>query len=115
KGNWKDFCDCLTPESRDMVAGMLVLLGSDMENQAFAAAAKGKDKVKDKEFLEVMRRMVKEIMKPLMDAYAKHGLSRKELEKFRADNPLLTGAKDPAKLKSALERAAKPVKDRTAF
>jgi hypothetical protein len=110
-GNWKQFCNRLTPESRDMVAGVLVLAGSDIKSSLDAAVAKEKDEDK-RAFL---KGMMKEVFKPVTEAYEKHGVTEKHLQKTGGMMMLAFTGGDRDKVKKLLSNAAKPVKDRTAF
>jgi ribosomal protein S20 len=110
-GKWKEFCNCLTPDSRDVLAGVLVLAGGDIKSSLDAVM----NKEKDEEKKALLKTIMKTVMKPVMDAYEKHGITEKHLEKSGGMMSLLFTGGDAEKVKKALTDAAKPVKRRTAF
>src|SRR5204862_206005 len=59
--------------------------------------------------------VMKQMMKPVVDAYEKHGVTEKHLKKTGGMMSLIFTGGDAEKLKKALADAAKPVKQRTAF
>jgi hypothetical protein len=116
KDDWKGLLGCTTPKTQDMLTGMLVLLGSQMENLALAAATKG-SKDKNEERDAFMRKLLKTMFEPIHKVYARHGLTDKVLkdlggsELFAPDK----GQPDPEKLKEAFAKAARLVKDKAGF
>jgi hypothetical protein len=97
KEDQKGLYSCLTGESRDVVAGTMVLVAS--LHKAFAGIDKdGKDEGKEKAIDEV---------------FAKHGVTEaqlKSLQKYQPGNP-----NDPQAARKALKKLAELVKDRMAF
>jgi hypothetical protein len=110
KEDWKAFCACLTPESRDMLAGLVVFAGGVMKAGINAAAEK-----EDKDKKELILQVVKALLKPVTDAYARHGITEATLDKLSNPEQFFKDKKDPTQVKKTLLKAAAPVKDRTAF
>ncbi len=113
--NWKKAFECLTPESRDLLTGTVVLVGAQMEKSALAEMGKAKDD----ETKAFVRKIIKAMLEPITKVYTKHGLTEDVLKKLEgADINLLApnkGKPDWKKLKPALVKAAKQVKDQPAF
>ena len=120
KDRWKEAYGCLTPKSGEMLTGVLVVMGSQMENAALAAANKDK-KEKNEELEAVMRKMFKALFEPIHKVYAKHGLTEKVLKELGLSGSELFVAfekgrpEDREKLKAAFAKAAKRVKDKPGF
>src|SRR5262245_41842605 len=110
-GKWKEFCDCLTPDAQKMLAGTLVLMGAEMRKALNDLAEKEKDSDKR----AVMMTVMKELLKPMMKVYARHGVSEEALDKSGGMMKLLFTAGDPEKLKKLLRDEARPVKDSATF
>jgi hypothetical protein len=91
KEDWKGFAQCLTPDSRDTMAGAMVMAGSMMQAFAGLGGDEGKKEAKD----------VEAVLK-------KHGIDEKSLE-----GPPLGDAKtDP---NEAMKKLSSSIKDRDAF
>ena len=72
------FCGCLTPESQDLMAGVLVMSGAMMKGMAVGMAAMGGDEAK----AEAEKKFA-----PIDEVLTKHGVSPEELEKEDMDVP----------------------------
>ncbi len=109
--DWKGFSNCLTAESRDMLGGVVVFMGAAMKGALNALYEK-----EDKDKKELIMQVIKGLLKPVMDAYARHGVTEAALDKMVASADKLFGGKaEPAQVKKVLLKAVEPVKDRTAF
>jgi hypothetical protein len=119
KDDWKEVFDCLTPKAQDMFTGLLVLIGSQMENLALAEATKNfKDKNEERD--AIMRKMIKAVFEPVIKVYAKHGLTEKILKDLGGSEVIALLAPsehkpDVAKLEKAFARGARSVKDQAGF
>ena len=103
KEDWKTLCGCLTDDSRDMMAGGMVMMPLFVKGMV-AAFAKGKP--------DVAKKMAAQF-KPLDDVLTKHGLTPAVLDKMKkAKKP---DPKDPESQKKAMKRLVAPIKDRCAF
>jgi hypothetical protein len=111
KENWKEFCGCLTKDSQTFLTGLLVLIGSQIED----AAMKGMGD-KDEQTKALIKNVIKELLKPVMKVYAKYGVTEDHLNKVKGKINFLKGApQDPLAIMKGLNEAAKPVKNQTAF
>jgi hypothetical protein len=92
KKDMRTFVGCLTPDSQKLFTGQLVLAG--VLTKAFAGLdPSGK---------------LKEVVKPIDDLMAKHGLTEEALKKFKP-------SKDPKETGKAMRAMADLIKDRTGF
>jgi hypothetical protein len=98
--DWKGFCATLTDDSRDVLAGGMVMV--PLMIKGFAKLA---PEDKQKELLAKL--------KPLEDVMAKHGLTEEALAKMPKDEK--PGGKGPEAIKQAFKKLLAPVKDRSAF
>jgi hypothetical protein len=98
--DWKGFCATLTDDSRDVLAGGMVMM--PLMLKGFVKLAP-EDKQK-----EILAKL-----KPLEDVMTRHGLTEEALAKMPKDEKL--GGKGPDALKQALKKLVAPVKDRSAF
>lgn len=98
KEDYKTFCDCLTDESRDVIAGTAVFLGAVTKAVFSAPTATNADKEK---------------LRPIDDIVKKHGLNEDFLKKVDVKGILLT--KDKGASLKAMQKLVEPVKDRTAL
>jgi hypothetical protein len=73
EGDWKTFCDSLTPQSRDLFAGLWVMLGGDFEKEMNASL----EKEKDEEKRAFLKTIMDQLLKPVREAYEKHGVTAK--------------------------------------
>ncbi len=104
KKDWKGLSECLTPDSRDAMAGSMVIAGSMMKAMsAFAAMAPAEDAEKMKTALK----NIDEILK-------KHGIDEEAMEKMQKKTE---GKKpdDPKEVLALLKEIAAPIKDKPAF
>lgn len=92
KEDWKGFCQCLTPESRDVMAGEMAMMGVMMQGFAGLGGEAGKKSAEK----------IGEVLK-------KHGLDEKSMEAVKVEPE---ESKDP---KKAMDKMLTPVKDRDAF
>jgi hypothetical protein len=88
--NWRAYCNCLTEESQDTMAGMMVLSGSMM--QALGGLAGNQNQVGEK----------------IKGVFEKHGLSADAVEKLKNEGPPMSMDKGLSSLSSA-------IKDRAGF
>jgi hypothetical protein len=95
KEDWKAFCETLTDDSRDMMAGSMAFGGMFMSKMG-ALGAKEEDKAKLKTIDEVLK---------------KHGLTEEHFSKLPKD-PM---PKDKAGQQAAMRKMVEPVKDKAAF
>jgi len=93
--DWAAFSQCLTNESRDAFAGMLVF------GATFAKA-----------FAEFDKEKGKEMTKGIDDALQKHGITEERLKEMQKDAPLKGDQKEASK---AFAKLVEPVKDKGAF
>jgi hypothetical protein len=91
KEDWKGFCQCLTPESRDGFAAGMAFAGIMMQGFASAGGADGEKDAKN--------------IQAVMD---KHGLTEEVMQKNMEGD-------SPANQDEAAKRLLEPVKDRDAF
>lgn len=90
KEDWKGFTANLTPESRDMFAGMMGFAGVMMQAFAGLGGPEGAEKVK-----------------PIAEALAKHGLTEEVMKKMEDEKP---GSPE-----EGIKKIIEPVKDRDQF
>jgi hypothetical protein len=96
KEDWPTLVQCLTDESRDGLAGTLVMGGMLMKG--FAALDKDKGK---------------ESAKQIEDVLTKHGLTEEHLKKMDQEPP--AKGSDPKDDMKVLAKLIEPIKDKTAF
>lgn len=101
KQDWEGFCECLTPESRDQIAGMLLMGAMVARGFSGMAALGGPDTVRE----------VEEKFKPLADVLDKHGMDEETMKSLRSEGPIRPGATNQEKL----NRVLAPIKDRNQF
>jgi hypothetical protein len=99
--DWEGMCECITPESRDQFAGMLLFGAVMMKGMSGFAALGGPEKVQE----------VEEKFKPVMDVLAKHGLDEETLENMKPQGRMMPGSADNDRLQQVLA----PVKNRNKF
>jgi len=99
--DWEGFCECLTPESRDQLAGVLLFSAVMAKGFSGLAALGGPEKAQEAE----------EKLKPLMDVLAEHGLDEATLENMRSEGRMTPGRADNDRLQQVLA----PVKNRNKF
>ena len=97
--DWKGFCATLTDDSRDTLAGGMLMMPLMLKGFAKLAPA---DKQK-----EILAKL-----KPLEEVMAKHGLTEEALAKMKDAKP---AGKGPEAIKQAFKQLLAPVKDRSAF
>jgi hypothetical protein len=98
--DWETFCGCLTPESRDQMAGMLVVVAAMMRGFGGLAALGGPEKAQ----------AAQAKIKPIVDVLDKHGLDEATLKSMRP-TPMQVGQTPP----DQLQRVLAPIKDRSQF
>ena len=104
KKDWKGFCECMTPDSQDAMAGGMVVAGTMMKAMGgFAMMGRGEQAEKTKAALE----KIDEVLK-------KHGLDEKAMKKVQEK---MQGAepKGPNKRLAMLKELAAPIKDKPTF
>jgi hypothetical protein len=99
--DWEGFCECLTPESRDQIAGMMAVNTVMIQGFSRMAALAGPERAREAE----------EKFKPLMDVLSKHGLDEETVKKMNPQGPLRPGRADPERLQQLLA----PISDRNQF
>jgi len=100
KKDWKGVCNCMTPDSQDAMAGMMVLSGTVMKAMgAFAAMAGGEEAEKAKAALEKIDQVLK-----------KHGLTEDAMKKMKGKKP-----EAPDQQLAVLKELTAPIKDKPAF
>lgn len=99
--DWERFCGCITPESRDQFAGVLVFFAVITKGASGMAAFGGPDRAQEAE----------EKMKPVMDVMAKHGLDEDTLKNMSPQGPMGPGGPD----KDHLQEMLAPIKNRNKF
>jgi hypothetical protein len=97
--DWKGFCATLTDDSRDTLAGGMVMM--PLMLKGFVKLAP-EDKQK-----EILAKL-----KPLEEVMAKHGLTEEALAKMKDAKP---AGKGPEAIMQAFKQLLAPVKDRSAF
>ena len=99
--DWEKFCDCLTPESQDNLAGMLVSGALMVKSMSGMAAMAGPEKARE----------VEEKMKPIMAVLEKHGLDEETLNESQAETRRAVGGNR----QEAIQKLVSPIKDRGKF
>ena len=107
KEDWKEFCNCLTEESVDELAGVMVMSGLDTQRFIrefgdIVAAAGGEEE-----------KMMNEKMREISDVLKNHGLTKRFLERMKKFGKL--DPDNPIRAKKALKELIAPIKDRIAF
>jgi hypothetical protein len=101
--DYKAFCDCLTSESRDVMAGGMIRVALFMKEIA-ARPLGGPEGEQDKQDLAARR-------KALDDVLAKHGMNEDQLKAIQAMDLAAPAVEGMA----ALAKLTTPVKDKSAF
>ncbi len=99
--DWEKFCDCLTPESQDNLAGMLVYGAMMVRSMSGMAAMAGPDKAREAE----------EKMKPVMAVLERHGLDEQTLKESQAETQRAVGGNR----QEMIQKLVSPIKDRGKF
>jgi hypothetical protein len=102
KKDWKAFCGCLTEESRDEMAGSLVVMTVMMKGVGGLAALGGEEAAKE----------MKDQMEKTDAVLKKHGITEESVGKVDMKT-LAAGGRD--KVKETMNDLLKPVKDRDAL
>ena len=103
RDDWKTVGDCLTEESRDLMAATMVIANGVSKGFAEAFAKDEKDKAD-----------IRAKFKGVEAAMDRHGMSSEFLAKWQKSNPL-DEFKDQAALRKAMLGLVKPAKDRGAL
>jgi len=98
--DYKAFCDCLTPESLDFMAGAMIHVVSTMKD----VAAREPDFVENKQDFEASS-------KALDNVLAKHGVKENQLKWMQTMDP----AASPEDMKAALAKLTTPIRDKPMF
>ena len=111
--NWKESCACLTAESRDLLAGVLVMA----TRQMVIFALTGTKAAKDKESTAFVRKVIGPFVERIANAYVKHGLTDKTIKDLEQSNSSAPDKGEPALkvYQTTFTRLGKLIKDKPGF
>jgi hypothetical protein len=99
--DWRGFCGCLTPRSRDALACTMIHAVSHIANARSFAAASGIGAGQPGDAK----------IQPVLDVLQQHGLDDETIKRMASELPFLPTASDTAKIDQALA----PIRDRNGF
>jgi hypothetical protein len=106
KEDWKAYCACLTPSSRDELAGIALLTNMQRKGEAEMFAAKAAKDVREK---------IKAQLKPLNDLFAKYGITEDKLKALPRPKEKSDPKDKETQRKMVRKLATSLIKDRCAF